>query len=194
MSPRAPTSRCSPPVPSPAPCAAAASWPPKARLSAARSGSSASPAPPRPNHISTPCPALLAPSPLSSHPVSEAAPPVRHLVGDAGVVFGAGGWLGAGEEGFRGDRGAIAGGELAGRGIDLGHGDSGGDDERWGAVGVRHLSHELGPDRQRGLGSAETDGGVVVEADPDQRQEAGRVADEPRVTLVVGGAGLARDV
>ena len=35
---------------------------------------------------------------------------------------------------------------------------------------------------------------VVVEADPDDGQQLGREADEPRVAQVVGGAGLAGGV
>ncbi len=47
---------------------------------------------------------------------------------------------------------------------------------------------------QRGLRSAQADGRVVVEADPDHRQQFGRQAGEPGVAQVVGGARLAGGV
>ena len=51
-----------------------------------------------------------------------------------------------------------------------------------------------GPDRKRGLRAAQPDRLIVVEADPDHGQQFRREADEPRVALVVGRAGLAGGV
>ena len=51
-----------------------------------------------------------------------------------------------------------------------------------------------GPDRQRRLRAAQADRLVVVEADPDDRQQLRREADEPGVAQVVGRAGLAGGV
>ena len=48
--------------------------------------------------------------------------------------------------------------------------------------------HEVDPDRQRGPRAGEADGGVVVEAHPDDAQQVRRVAREPGVAQVVGGA------
>ena len=50
------------------------------------------------------------------------------------------------------------------------------------------------PDRQRRLRAAEAERLVVVEADPDDRQQLRREADEPGVAQVVGRAGLAGGV
>ena len=62
-------------------------------------------------------------------------------------------------------------------------------------VDVRHQAddavHVRGPDRDAGVAAGEADAVAVVEADPDQRQDARRVADEPRVAIVARRAGLA---
>ena len=62
--------------------------------------------------------------------------------------------------------------------------------------GVREdgLLHEVGPDRHRRPRRAQPGARAVVEADPHAREQLGRVADEPRVAKVVGGAGLAGEV
>ena len=55
-------------------------------------------------------------------------------------------------------------------------------------------SHETGPDWQRRLRSAEAERLVVVEPDPDDRQQLRREADEPGVAQVVGGSRLASGI
>ena len=52
--------------------------------------------------------------------------------------------------------------------------------------------HVARPDRQAGVAAGEAHAVPVVEADPHQRQDARRVADEPGVAIVVRRAGLPR--
>ena len=63
-------------------------------------------------------------------------------------------------------------------------------------VGVagQGAGHERGPDRQRRLRAAQAERLVVVHADPDDRQQLGREADEPGVAQIVGRSRLAGGV
>src|SRR5215203_3960745 len=90
--------------------------------------------------------------------------------------------------------GAVLRRQLAGRGIDRHRGEARRLVE--GGVATRRGDprHEADPDRQGGPGPGEPGPRVVVVAHPDDRGPIGRVAGEPTVPLLVGGARLAGDV
>ena len=66
--------------------------------------------------------------------------------------------------------------------------------ERHVRMAGQRAHHERRPDRQRRLRAAQAERLVVVEADPDDRQQLRREADEPGVAQIVGRAGLAGGV
>src|SRR5215831_1892520 len=102
--------------------------------------------------------------------------------------------LGAGEERGAGDAGARWRGQPARREVDVHERDALGHLELDVAAAGERSRHELGPDRQCGLGAGEAERLVVVESYPDHREQLRREADEPCVALIVGGAGLAGGV
>src|SRR5207253_11508669 len=77
--------------------------------------------------------------------------------------------------------------------VDVRERDTGGDLEVRLRIRVDRLLHEVYPDRKRRTRAAHAVRVPAVETHPHQRQQSRRVADEPRVAAVVGGAGLARD-
>src|SRR5437762_11664401 len=85
-------------------------------------------------------------------------------------------------------------GELSGFRIDLGECDPSRGLERniRSACGCR--LHELRPDGERGLGPAEADRLIVVEAHPHDREELRSEAGEPGVSQIVGGSRIAGGV
>src|SRR3954471_21209210 len=101
------------------------------------------------------------------------------------------GRFGAGEERFPEDVGAGGRGELAGVLVDVHEDDPVGHVEGLAGVAGEGPGHELRPDRKRRLRAAQAEHLVVVEADPDHRQQLRREADEPGIAEIVGGAGLA---
>ena len=104
------------------------------------------------------------------------------------------GRLGAGEERLADHLRAARRGELAGSGsMSTNATPSGASNGTLARAGER-AHHELRPDRQRRLRARQPERLVVVEADPDDRQELGREADEPGVAQIVGRAGLAGGV
>src|SRR5262245_42281135 len=104
------------------------------------------------------------------------------------------GRLRAREEALAEDLRARRGRELAGLFVDVDEDDAVRDVEGARGLAGRSAGHERRPDRERGLRAAEADRLVVVEADPHDREEVRREADEPGITQVVGRAGLARGV
>src|SRR5262245_61446612 len=102
--------------------------------------------------------------------------------------------LGPADERLRDHLGTPRAGEFAGVRVDVHERNAVRHLERdAGAPGERG-AHELRPDRQRRARAAESDGEVVVETDPDHREQLRREAGEPRVAEIVGGAGLAGGV
>ena len=86
---------------------------------------------------------------------------------------------------------ATAPGQLAGIGIDLAKNDAVGHAKLRGSAPAERPSHETGPDRQRRAGTGQVERTWLVETDPYDRQQVGRVAGKPGVVEVVGGTGLA---
>src|SRR6185369_8097010 len=87
---------------------------------------------------------------------------------------------------------AVAGRQLAGCGIHVAPHDVVGHREAALGIGPRRRLDEVGPDRERRLRAGHAEARVAVEPDPHARHDVGRVADEPCVALLVGGARLAR--
>ena len=105
------------------------------------------------------------------------------------------GRLGAREEGLAEDARAARRGELAGVAVDVDEGDAlRRVERRCSARPASARDMNGGPDRQRRLRAAQAERLVVVEPDPDHRQQLRREADEPGVAQVVGRAGLAGGV
>src|SRR5262249_46289762 len=98
--------------------------------------------------------------------------------------------LGARQERFVEGLGAGGRGEVAGQRIDRHERDALRHVERLTGVAGQGALHELRPDRQRRLRAAEADRLVVVEADPHDRQQLRREADEPGVAQIVRRARL----
>ena len=71
--------------------------------------------------------------------------------------------------------------------MDGGASGAGGRDDR------QRGAHELGPDRKRGLRAGEAEHVSLVEPDPDERDQPGRVADKPRVPALVRRSRLPGD-
>src|SRR6478672_885954 len=130
---------------------------------------------------------LSASSILFPEPVPDAVPPAPDLLRHPAVLL-AGRRLRPGQEHLadhdraEGTRAPPVGG------VDLRVRDAGRLAEPATRVDVEGLPHEVRPDRQRTLRARESGRGAVVEADPHQGQEVRRVAHEPRVATVVGGA------
>src|SRR5438874_6886742 len=102
--------------------------------------------------------------------------------------------LGAGEKRFAIDIRAVRRRELARVLVDVDEYDAFGNVEGLAGVARECARHELRPDRKRGLRAAQTDGLVVIQPDPHNRQQFGRKADEPGISKIVGGAGLSRGI
>ena len=84
-------------------------------------------------------------------------------------------------------------GDLAVGRVHVAEGDRG---RRHGGGGRHHAegdAHEVGPDRQRGLRAREAQHVPLIEPDPDEGDEPGRVADEPGVAALVRRARLPGD-
>src|SRR5437660_12092675 len=101
--------------------------------------------------------------------------------------------LRAGQEGLARYHGAGTCSTLAVAHVDVRERDTGGDLEVRLRIRVDRLLHEVYPDRKRRTRATHAVRVPAVETHPHQRQQSRRVADEPRVAAVVGGAGLARD-
>ena len=79
-------------------------------------------------------------------------------------------------------------GQLARLVVNLGPADSFGRFERHAATACEGALHELSPNRQRCLCAGQADQLVVVEPDPDDRQQFRGEADEPGIAQIVGRA------
>src|SRR5438093_9202970 len=170
--------RPSPPCPAAAPAACPRDRGSSRSRRASRSAPPARSTPERLSPSSMPEPVAQAPRPLEN-PVRQPA----MLVAPLG--------LRAGKKGLTNDEGTRAAGQLAVGRIDLGETDATGNRKIGGGVGSERLLHEVCPDGEGGLGSTETVGLPVIEADPDNGEEARGVADEPGITPVVARARLA---
>src|SRR6266851_171699 len=124
-------------------------------------------------------------------PVAKTPRPLEDPIGQPAMLVARLGF-GAGEKRLTDDEGTGTAGQLAVGRIDVGEADATRNRESGGRVGSERLPHEVGPDWEGGLRSTEAVSLAVIEADPDDGEKAGRVADEPGVAPVVARAGLAR--
>src|SRR6185437_10687364 len=74
--------------------------------------------------------------------------------------------------------------------------DSGRHRQRVERCSLERRAHVLHPDRQRGLGTelAMAQRAVVVETHPDRCRQVAVETDEPGIAMIVGAAGLARQI
>src|SRR6266536_3620154 len=99
-------------------------------------------------------------------PVAKTPRPLEDPIGQAAMLVAPLGFR-AGEKRLTDDEGTRAAGQLAVGRIDVGEADAPRNRESGCRVGSERLPHEVGPDRESGLGSTEAVSLAIIEADPD---------------------------
>src|SRR5262245_50522719 len=105
----------------------------------------------------------------AAQPVPQAIPSADDVVDNSAMLVTRR-RLGAAQKRFADHDWAGRDGALAVTGVNVGEDDSGRSGELALRIGLGCLLHEVRPDRQRGLGAAETVSVAVVESDPHERQ------------------------